>query len=82
MKNNCFYNYCFNLLQSVETILSDITLTPFMKLRLMTKRNILKHLVDYKNFDEFISQDEIEQYIEDRTDIICGFYDDDEIDNK
>ncbi len=69
-------NYCQERLQSIESLLENTTsfnFAPMLKLRLVTKQNILKHLVDYETYFHFASVEDLAQYIEDRTDIICGF---------
>ena len=71
---------CLENLDKVERLLDpenvSFTFAPIMKLRLTTKRNILKHLIDYDTCLNFASEEDLEQYIEDRTNIICGFYED------
>ena len=70
------FNYCQERLQSIESLLENttsFTFAPMLKLRLITKQNILRHLVDYKTCYHFASIEDIAQYIEDRTDTICGF---------
>ena len=70
--------YCENKLQAIESILNGETTSfnfaPMLKLRLVTKKNIVKHLVDYETCFNFASVEDLAKYIEDRTDIICGFY--------
>lgn len=67
-------SYCLEKLYSIELILNDVLLSPAMKLRLYAKKNILKHLVDYRTYNHFLSKEELDKYIEDSADIICGFY--------
>lgn len=67
-------SYCLEKLYSIELILNDVLLSPVMKLRLHAKKNILKHLVDYRTYNHFLSKEELDKYIEDSADIICGFY--------
>ncbi len=75
MKREELKDYCFNKLQSLESVLdSDVFMTPITRLRMKVKCNILKHLVDYETCFNFYSIEEIAKYIEDRADIICGFY--------
>ena len=72
-------NYCQERLQSIESLLENTTsfnFAPMLKLRLVTKQNILKHLVDHETCFNFASVEDLAKYIEDRTDIICGFYED------
>lgn len=69
-------SYCLVKLQSIETILNDVILAPAMKLRLYAKRNILKHLIDYDTYRNFANTKELDKYIEDSANIICGFYED------
>lgn len=66
--------FCLEKLYSIELILNDVLLSPAMKLRLYAKKNILKHLVDYRTYNHFLSKEELDKYIEDSADIICGFY--------
>jgi hypothetical protein len=47
-----------------------------MKLRIYTKINIVKALLDFKNYAYFLNNEELQNYIEDSADIICGFYED------
>lgn len=74
--------YCFNKLQAIESILNEgdsttsFDFAPNLKLRLTTKVNILKHLINYETCLNFASVEELSNYIEDRTDIILGFYED------
>lgn len=67
-------DYCFNRLQAVESVLAEIELLPVNKLRLMAERNILKHLLDFDTAANFANVEQLNQYIEDNTDIVCGFY--------
>ena len=70
-------NYCLERLQSVESLLENttsFTFAPILKLRLMTKQSILKHIVDYETYYHFVDIEDLDQYLEDKTDIICGFY--------
>ena len=78
MRKEELKNYCMEKLQFIESILEDtsFTFTPMLKLRLMTKQNILKHLVDYETCFNFVDVDHLEKYIEDSADIVCGFYED------
>lgn len=69
-------NYCYNRLQAVELMLENEVLSPVLKLRLYTKRNILKHLIDYETYRHFMDIDALDKYIEDSADIVCGFYED------
>ena len=78
MRKEELKNYCMEKLQSIESILEDssFTFAPMLKLRLMAKQNILKHLVDYETYFHFVDIDHLSQYIEDSADIVCGFYED------
>ena len=69
-------NYCEFKLSIIESLLSDMnnTLTPYLKLRMHTKINILHHLIDYNTFGNFLNEEELNKYLEDNADIICGFY--------
>ena len=49
-------NYCYEKLQAIESILettTSFTFAPILKLRLVTKQNILKHIVDYETYFNF-----------------------------
>ena len=76
-------NYCEFKLSIIESLLSDMnnTLTPYLKLRLNTKVNILHHLIDYNTFGNFLNEEELNNYLENTADIVCGFYED-ELANK
>lgn len=69
-------SYCLNRLNAIEYMLETVDFVPIQKLRLITKRNILKHLIEFKTYNNFANQEELERYIEDSTDIVCGFYED------
>ena len=71
-------DYCEFKLSILESLLSDMnnTLTPYLKLRLNTKVNILNHLMDYNIFGNFLNEEELNDYLEKTADIICGFYED------
>ncbi len=69
--------FCVEKLESIEKILDEttsFTFAPMLKLRLMAKKNILKHLVDYNTCFNFANTEQLNQYIEDSADIVCGFY--------
>lgn len=76
MRREELKDYCLNKLQAIEALLDDTSFNfaPMLKLRLYTKKNIVKHLVDYETCFNFASIEEIAKYIEDSADIICGFY--------
>lgn len=71
-------DYCEFKLATIESLLSDMnnTLTPYLKLRLNIKVNILHHLIDYNTFGNFFDEEELNKYLEDSADVICGFYED------
>jgi hypothetical protein len=71
-------NYCEFKLSVIESLLSDMneTLTPYLKLRMHTKINMLRHLIDYDTYENFLDEEELNKYLEDTADIICGFYED------
>jgi hypothetical protein len=69
-------SYCLNRLNAIEYMLKTVEFVPAQKLRLITKQNILKHLIEFKTYNNFANQEELERYIEDSTDIVCGFYED------
>lgn len=68
--------YCLNRLNAIEYMLETVDFVPIQKLRLVTKKNILKHLIEFKTYNNFANLEELERYIEDSTDIVCGFYED------
>lgn len=76
MRKEELKNYCMEKLQSIESLLEDtnFTFAPMLKLRLMAKQNIIKHLVDYETCFNFASIEHLAKYIEDSADIVCGFY--------
>ncbi len=74
MRREELKNFCLNKLQSIESILNDVEMTPITRLRLITKKNVLKNLVDYETCFHFYSIEDIAKYIEDAADIVCGFY--------
>lgn len=71
-------DYCEFKLATIESLLSDMnnTLTPYLKLRLNIKVNILHHLIDYNTFGNFFDEEELNKYLENTADIVCGFYED------
>ena len=71
-------DYCEFKLTVLESLLSDMnsTLTPDLKLRMHTKVNMLHHLIDYDTYGNFLDEEELNKYLEDTADIICGFYED------
>ena len=76
MRKEELKNYCMEKLQSIESILEDTSFTfaPTLKLRLMTKKHIIKHLVDYETCFNFANVEHLAKYIEDSANIVCGFY--------
>ena len=71
-------NYCEFKLSIIKSLLKDMnnSLTPYLKLRLNAKVNILNHIIDFNTYEYFFSEEEINKYLEDSADIICGFYED------
>ena len=71
-------NYCEFKLSIIKSLLEDMnnSLTPYLKLRLNAKVNILNHIIDFNTYEYFFSEEEINKYLEDSADIICGFYED------
>ena len=71
-------NYCEFKLSIIKSLLEDMnnSLTPYLKLRLNAKVNILNHILDFNTYEYFFSEEEINKYLEDSADIICGFYED------
>lgn len=71
-------NYCEFKINVIESLLSDMnnTLTPDLKLRMHIKINILHHLIEYKTYGNFLNEEELNKYLEDIADIVCGFYED------
>ena len=76
MRKEELKGYCFNKLQAIEHLLNNtnFSFAPMLKIKLMAKKNIVKHLVDYETCFNFASVEDLEKYINDRADIICGFY--------
>jgi len=69
--------FCVKKLESINSILEDttsLTFAPNLKLRLMAKKNIVKHLIEYNTCFNFADIEQLNQYIEDSADIVCGFY--------
>lgn len=71
-------NYCEFKLSIIKSLLSDMneTLTPYLKLRLNAKVNILNHIIDFNTYGYFLNEEEVNKYLEDSADLICGFYED------
>lgn len=69
-------NYCEFKLSVLESLLADMdkTLTPYNKLRVHIKVNMLHHLINYNTYENFLNEEELNKYLEDTADIICGFY--------
>lgn len=69
-------NYCEFKLSIIKSLLEDMnnSLTPYLKLRLNAKVNILNHIIDFDTYGYFFNEEEINKYLEDSADIICGFY--------
>lgn len=67
---------CLTKLAVAEVILEEDygNLSPSSKLRLHTKINILKHLIDFETYANFLNEEELNKYIENNIDIILGFY--------
>ncbi len=67
---------CLTKLAVAEVILEEDygNLPPSSKLRLHTKINILKHLIDFETYAHFLNEEELNKYIENNIDIILGFY--------
>ena len=70
--------YCEFKLSIIKSLLEDMnnSLTPYLKLRLNAKVNILNHIIDFNTYEYFFNEEEINKYLEDSADIICGFYED------
>lgn len=67
--------YCEYKLMIIKSLLDDIhNLTVDTKLRLTVKIDILNHLIEYKTYGNFLNKEELNRYIEDSADIVCGFY--------
>lgn len=68
--------YCEFKLTVLESLLVDMdnTLTPDIRLRMHTKVNMLHHLIDYDTYGNFLDEEELNNYLENTADIICGFY--------
>lgn len=71
-------DYCEFKLSIIKSLLEDMnnSLTPYLKLRLNVKVNILNHIIDFDTYGHFLNEKEINKYLEDNADIICGFYED------
>ena len=71
-------NYCEFKLSIIKSLLEDMnnSLTSYLKLRLNAKVNILNHIIDFDTYGNFSNEEEINKYLEDNADIICGFYED------
>lgn len=71
-------DYCEFKLAIIKSLLEDMnnSLTPYLKLRLNAKVNILNHIIDFDTYGYFFNEEEINKYLEDNADIICGFYED------
>jgi hypothetical protein len=69
-------DYCEFKINVIESLLLDMnnTLTPDLKFRMHTKINMLHHLINYKTYGNFLNEEELNKYLEDTADIICGFY--------
>lgn len=71
--------YCVEKLASTNKLLNDkdtsFTFAPNLKIRLMARKNILSHLIEFNTCYNFASTDDLENYIENNIDVICGFYD-------
>lgn len=69
--------FCVKKLESIDNILENttsFTFAPNLKLRLIAKKNIIKHLIDYNTCFNFADIEQLNQYIEDNADVVCGFY--------
>lgn len=69
--------FCVKKLESIDDILENttsFTFAPNLKLRLIAKKNIIKHLIDYNTCFNFADVEQLNQYIENNADIVCGFY--------
>jgi hypothetical protein len=75
---NMLKDYCEFKLNVLNSLLDDMghSMESDMKLRIYTKINIVKALLDFKNYAYFLNNEELQNYIEDSADIICGFYED------
>lgn len=66
--------YCLERLSALKYLDDTIQCVPAQKLRLTTKINIINHLIEFKGYENFLDETSLEEYIESRTNIICGFY--------
>lgn len=66
--------YCLEKLNTLKYLDDTIKCVPAQKLRLTTKINIINHLIEFKGYANFLDETALEEYIESRTNIICGFY--------
>lgn len=71
--NDRLYKHCDLQLKLLERKLNQ-ELSPHDKLKITTKINVYNHLLDYKTYKYFISLEELIKYVQDRVDIILGFY--------
>lgn len=71
-------NYCEFKLSIIKSLLEDMnnSLTPYLKLRLNAKVHMLNHIIDFDMYGHFLNEEELNKYLEDSADIICGFYED------
>jgi hypothetical protein len=60
-----------SLLKRIET---NCSLSPLDKVKYMAKINIITHLIDYDGYRHFLDKEEVDKYIEQSANIICGFY--------
>ena len=67
-------SYCLEKLSALKYLESNVQYLPAQKLRLTTKINIMNHLIDFKGYANFLDEKSLEEYIESKADIICGFY--------
>lgn len=69
-------NYCEFKLAVIKSLLEDMnnSLTPYLKLRLNVKANMLKHIIDYDTYGHFLNEEELNKYLEDTADVVCDFY--------
>ena len=68
--------YLLERLSLLKRIKMNCDSSPLDKVKSMAKINIITHLIDYGGYRHFLDQEEVDKYIEQSANIICGFYED------
>lgn len=66
--------YLLERLSLLKRVEMSCDFNPLDKVKSMAKINIITHLIDYGGYRHFLDKEEVDKYIEQSANIICGFY--------